>query len=221
MLAAACFEHSSARGATADWNGYASIASNYMFRGVALLDSGPSLRTGAEGRLNDTFVVGAWAANIDHEWLYDSDVSRHVELNLYGGVDFGCGGDCRARLIVADYVFPGTGARDWQEATASIAFAGRIGASLSYSPHGFGSDTSTHTVEAWVVQPLTRNMSVSCDAGKVWLGSRDYWYARSGVSRRLGRWVVELSRYWSDPKYRRYGFDDRSKRLVLSLSTAF
>lgn len=192
-----------------------------MYRGVALLDSGPSLQAGAEGRFGDAFVAGAWAANIDHQWLYDSGVTDHLELNLYGGVDVGCGNGCRFRFIVTDYLFPGPATRDWQEATASVAFAGRVGASVSYSPHGLGSGDSTRTVEAWLVQPLTRALSVSFDVGRVWLGPRDYWYARGGISRRIGRWVLDASQYWSDPKYRRYGFEDRSKRVVVAVSTSF
>lgn len=210
-----------ASAANVDGTGYVSIASNYMFRGVALLDSGPALQVGVEGRLADRFVAGAWATNIDHQWLYDSEVTDRLEVNLYAGIDIACGANCRARLIVSDYVFPGPTARDWQEATASIAWFGRFGASLAYSPRGLGSGASARTVEAWVVQPLTRATSVSFDAGNIWLGARQYWYTRAGVSHRLGAWVIDLSHYWSDPTYRRYGFDDRSKRFVLSVSTTF
>jgi hypothetical protein len=71
------------------------------------------------------------------------------------------------------------------------------------------------------VQPLTRETSLAADAGKVWLGSFPYWYARAGVSHRVGRWVFDVSHYWSDPKYVRYGFDDKRKRFVASVSTAF
>ena len=72
----------------------------------------------------------------------------------------------------------------------------------------------------WVVQPLSRETSVSLDAGNVWLGSFDYWYARAGISRKFDRWVVDLSHYWSDPAYKRYGFDDHRTRFVLSVSRA-
>ena len=222
MLLAACAAQLPLHAlAATDWNGYVSIASDHVYRGVSLLDSGPSFQGSVEGRFNDTFVVGAWAANIDHQWLYESRVSDHAELNLYTGIDFGCGSGCRARVIVTEYLFPGPAARDWQEATASVAFADRIGASISYSPHGLGSGASTRSVEGWIVQPLARNTSLSFDAGNVWLGSNGYWYTRAGISQRIDRWVVDLSEYWSDPKYRRYGFDDRSKRLVLTVSTAF
>jgi uncharacterized protein (TIGR02001 family) len=221
-LLAACLLACASTGAAhaADWNGYVSLSSDYMFRGVSLLDSGPGLQASIEGRFDDRFVVGAWAANIDHQW-YENSVRTDAEVNLYGGFDFGCGERCRARIIVTDYLFAG-GRNAWQEATLSVAFAGRVGASFSYSPHGVGpAGDSTRTVEGWVVQPISRELSISLDAGKVWLGSFGYWYARAGISRKVDRWVFDLSHYWSDPTYRIYGFDDRSRRFVVSVSTAF
>jgi uncharacterized protein (TIGR02001 family) len=210
-----------ARAAEAEWDGYASVASDYVYRGVSLLDSNPNLQAGFESHVGDNFLIGAWATNVDHQWLYTSRVSGHVELNLYTGADVSCGPQCRARFIVTAYVFPGSATRDWQEATASVAFAERVGASFSWSPHGLGSWASSRTLEAWYVQPLSRNTSLTVDAGNVSIRSFDYWYARAGVSHRFDRWVVDLSRYVSDPAFRRIGFDEHTQRFVLSISTAF
>lgn len=205
----------------AEWNGYVTVASDYIFRGVSLLDWGTSLQIGTEGRFNDLFVAGAWAGNVDKQWLYDRPVPGHLELNIYGGVDFACGSDCRMRFIVTGYEFPGPEPHNWVEATGSVALFERVGASYSWSPHGLGSGTSTRTVEAWYVQPLTRSTSVGLDGGKVWIGPFDYWFARAGVSQRVDRWVFDLSHYWSDPNFRYFGFDDHSERWVISVSTAF
>ena len=206
--------------AAAQWNGYVSLASDYVFRGVSLVD-GASLQAGLEGRFADTFVAGAWAANVDRQWLYDRPVSNHLEVNLYAGVDVACGGPCRARFLVTGYEFPGPDAHDWIEATGSVALFERVGASFAWSPHGLGSGTSTRTVEGWFVQPLTRGTSLGFDGGKVWIGPFDYWFTRAGISQRAGRFVFDLSRYWSDPKYRHYGYDEHSQRWVLTVSTAF
>ncbi len=207
--------------AAADWTGYGSIGSDYMFRGVSLLDSGPSFQGSVEGRFDDTFVVGAWAANVDRQWLYQRRVPDHVELNLYTGFDFGCGSQCRIRVLATGYEYPGPDAHNWVETSASIALFERVGASFSWSPHGLGTGTSTHAAEAWLVQPLTRQTSVAIDGGEFWIGSNGYWYGRAGVSQRVDRWVFDLSHYWSDPKYQRFGLDDHSERFVISVSTAF
>jgi uncharacterized protein (TIGR02001 family) len=205
----------------ADWNGYVSAATDYVYRGVSLVDSNPNLQAGVEDHIGDNFVIGAWGTNVEHQWLYQSRVDDHLELNIYAGADFNCGPQCRARFIVSGYVFPGSQARDWQEATASVAFAERVGASFSWSPHGLGAWASTRTVEAWYVQPLSRNTSITVDGGNVSISSIDYWFGRIGVSHRFDRFVVDLSRYISDPKFRRYGFDEHTQRFVLSVSTAF
>lgn len=204
----------------AQWNGYVSLASDYIFRGVSLVD-GPSLQAGVEGRFADTFVAGAWAGNVDRQWLYDRPVSNHVELNVYAGVDVACGDPCRARFLVTSYQFPGPDAHDWVEATGSVALFERVGVSYSWSPHGLGSGTSTRTLDAWIVQPLARGTSLGFDGGKVWIGPFDYWFTRAGLSQRAGRFVFDLSRYWSDPNYRRFGYDEHSQRWVLTVSTAF
>jgi uncharacterized protein (TIGR02001 family) len=207
--------------AAADWTGYGSIGSDYIFRGVSLLDSGPSFQGSVEGRFDDTFVVGAWAANVDRQWLYQRRVPDHVELNLYTGFDFGCGSQCRIRVLATGYEYPGPDAHNWVETSASIALFERLGASFSWSPHGLGTGTSTHAAEAWLVQPLTRQTSLAVDGGEFWIGSNNYWYGRAGISQRVDRWVFDLSHYWSDPKYRRFGLDDHSQRFVFSVSTAF
>lgn len=205
----------------ADWNGYVSLGSDYIYRGVSLLDSGPSFQASVEGRLDETIVVGAWAANVDRQWLYQRRVPDHVELNLYTGLDFGCGTQCRMRVLVTGYTYPGPDAHNWVESSGSIAFFERFGASFSWSPHGLGTGTSTRTVEAWCVQPLTRQTSFALDGGQLWIGRNNYWYGRAGISQRVSRWLFDLSHYWSDPKYRRFGLDEHSERFVLSVSTAF
>jgi len=207
--------------AAAEWNGYASLASDYIFRGVSLLDSGPSLQGSLEGRFDDLFVAGGWIGNVDRQWLYERRVPNHAEVNLYAGVDTPCGDQCRARLIVTGYVFPGPEAHNWVEATGSVALFDRVGASYSWSPQGLGTGTSTQTLEGWVELPLGRLTRVSANGGDVWFGERDYWFTRAGISHRLSRWVFDLSRYWSDPKFRRYGLDEHSQRWVFTISTAF
>src|SRR5581483_7286453 len=136
-----------ASAAASEWNGYLSVGSDYVYRGVSLLDSGPSLDGGIEGRFGEAFVVGASAARVDRQWAYQQQVSNHLQLDFYGGADFGCGAYCRARVLVSRYAFPGSGARDWFEATGSVSLFDRGGVSASWSPHGLGSRERTWTFE--------------------------------------------------------------------------
>jgi len=221
IIAAAWLGCFAGHAAAAEWNGYATLATDYIYRGISLLDTGASLQASVEGRFDPGFVVGAWGANIDRQWVYQQHIGNSVEVNFFAGMDFDCGSRCRARVIVTRYTYPDSDASSWQEISGSVSYAGRVGASLSWSPEGLGTIKSTRTLEGWFVQPVSRATSLELDGGRMWVGSRDYWFARAGISHRVDRWVVGLSHYWSDPTYRRFGIDDRSQRYVASLSTAF
>jgi len=207
--------------ATAQWSGYASIGTDYIYRGVSLIDSGPSLQAGVEDRFAEHFIVGTAAAKIDHQWVYGQDVPNHLQLDFYAGADFGCGTHCRARLLVSRYLFPGPDARDWSEITGSVALFERVGAAWSWSPHGLGSSEITRSFESWLQQPVTRNTSVELGYGKVLIEDLDYWYAHVGVSHRIDRFVVDLTAHWSDRGLSRFALDDHSRHVVLTISTGF
>jgi hypothetical protein len=204
----------------AEWSGYASIGSDYIFRGASLLDSGPALQLGGEVHFAEYLVAGAAAARVDQEWLYQVDTPDHLELDVYAGAEFGCGPRCHARLLLTHYAFPGPGTRDWTEASASVSYADRIGASLAWGPEGLGSRRSARTLEAWVQQPLSRYTSVEAGYGSIAIGGFDYWYAHAGISHRVDRFVFDLSEHWSSPSLRRFE-QDHNQHLVLTISTAF
>jgi hypothetical protein len=193
---------------------------------VSLLDSGPALQGGVEGRFADNFIIGASAVKIDRQWLYYPGTPEHfqpdhVQLDFYAGADFGCGTHCRARVLVSRYEFPGPGTHDWSEATAALEFFDRFGVSFSWSPEGLGSHSITRTSEAWLQQPLSQATSVDVGYGRVAISSFDYWYAHAGVSHRIGRFVFGLTQYVGDPGLKHLLFDSHSDRLVLTASTAF
>ena len=204
-----------------DWTGYASVGTDYIYRGISLLDSAPALQGGVEGRFADNFIIGAAAARIDRQWLYYQDIEDHVQLDFYAGADFGCGPNCRARLLITRYQYPGPDPRDWSEATASVEFFNRLGVSYSWSPEGLGSSVITRTTEAWFQQPLSQATSVELGYGRVAISRFDYWYAHAGVSHRFGRFVFGLTQYVGDPGLKHLLYDSHSNRLVLSVSTAF
>src|SRR5262249_34745209 len=137
------------------------------------------------------------------------------------GADFGCGENCRARVLVSRYLFPGSDTREWSEATLSVALFQRVGASFSWSPHGLGSRERTRTLETWFDQPIADRTTLELGYGRVLIEDLDYWYARAGVSRRFGRFVVDLAGHWSDRGLRDFAADERNPRVVLTLSTGF
>jgi uncharacterized protein (TIGR02001 family) len=207
--------------AAAEWSGYASLGTDYIYRGVSLLDSGPGLQAGVEDRFAEHFIIGTTAAKIDRQWAYQQYVSNHLQLDFYAGADFACGAHCRTRMLVSHYAFPGSDTRDWSEVTGAVSFFDRYGASLSWSPHGLGSPESTRSFESWLQQPLSRSTSFELGYGKVLIGDLDYWYAHVGISRRIDRFVVDLTAHWSDRGLDRFAFDERNRHLVFTISTGF
>jgi len=205
----------------AQWSGYASIGSDYIYRGASLVDSAPSLQGGIEGRFDEHFIAGASAVKIDHQWVYQVNVPDHLQLNFYTGAAFDCGTHCRTRLLVSRYVYPGAGTSNWSEATAAVAFYDRIGVSLSWSPHGLGSHEIVRSYESWLQEPLSRNTSLELGYGRVLIGDLNYWYAHAGLSHRFDRFVVDLTEHWSDRGLQRFALDKHSRRLVLTISTGF
>ena len=206
----------------AQWSGYATVASDNVSRGVSLIEYGPALQAGGEVRVGDVAIGGAWAARAQRQWwLYDDELPGEVELGVYAGADFALASWCRARATATRYLFPGSSTREWNELAASVAFAERAGVSFAWSPHGLGSTLATRTTEAWFSQPIDRATSVELSAGDVSIGAFDYWYARLGVSRRIGDVVVDLAYHAADPDLKRFGFDEHSRRAVLSVSTAW
>ena len=207
--------------AAMDWTGYASIGTDYIYRGVSLLDSGPALQGGVEGSFAGNFIVGASAVRIDRQWLYYQDVDDHVQLDFYGGADFGCGPHCRARVLFSRYEFPGPDTRDWSEVTAAVELFDRVGLSYSWSPEGLGSKVITRTTEAWLQQPFSQATTVEVGYGRVEISRFNYWYAHAGVSHRIGSFVFGLTQYVGDPGLEHLLLDSHSNRLVLTVSTAF
>jgi len=221
LLAAASGLFWTASAMAVDWNGYASVGTDYVYRGISLIDSGPALQGGIEGRIEDHVIAGATAARVDRQWTYLQEVPDHLQLDVYAGADFSCGSHCRTRLLVSRYLFPGPNAHDWTEVTAAASLFDRFGGSFSWSPRGLGSNEVTRTFEAWWQQPLSRSTSVEVGYGKVLIEDLDYWYARAGVSRRFGRFIVDLSTHWSDHGLRRFAFDERNRHWVLTATTGF
>jgi uncharacterized protein (TIGR02001 family) len=207
--------------AAAEWSGYASVGTDYIYRGVSLVESGPGLQAGVEDRFAEHFIIGTTAAKIDRQWAYQQYVPDHLQLDFYAGADFACGAHCSARVLVSRYAFPGSDTRDWSEVTGALSFFDRYGASLSWSPHGLGSRESTRSFESWLQQPLSRSTSFELGYGKVLIGDLDYWYAHVGISRRIDRFIVDLTAHWSDRGLDRVALDERNRRLVLTVSTGF
>jgi len=204
-----------------DFNGYASLGTDYVYRGISLLESGPGVQGGIEAHAGPYFLAGVSAAKIDRQWGYHVDESDHVQFDTYAGADFGCGPHCRARVVYSRYIYPGPDDRNWSETTAALALFDRAGISYSYSPRGLGTYWPTRTWESWLQQPLSRAATIEVGYGRVLVLGFDYWYAHVGASYRINRFVVDLTEYVGDDSLEHLMPGRNVNRLVLTLSTGF
>ncbi len=91
------------------FTGNFTIASEYLYRGIAQTRGKPALQGGFDYAHASGVYVGVWGSNIS--WISDAVVgaSSSLELDLYGGYKGAISGDLGYDLGVLTYVYPGTG----------------------------------------------------------------------------------------------------------------
>lgn len=88
--------------------GNVTLASEYLYRGIAQTNGKPALQGGFDFTHNSGGYVGAWGSSIS--WLSDSasGISAPLELDLYGGYKNSfAGGDWNYDAGVLTYNYPG------------------------------------------------------------------------------------------------------------------
>jgi uncharacterized protein (TIGR02001 family) len=105
------------------FSGNVTLASEYLYRGIAQTNGKPALQGGFDYAHSSGFYAGVWGSNIS--WLQDGNnlgcaagacVSSSVELDVYGGYKGAISDDLGFDLGVLTYNYPGsnlaTGAGD-------------------------------------------------------------------------------------------------------------
>jgi len=90
------------------FTGNMTVASEYLYRGIAQTRGKPALQGGFDYALPMGFYVGAWGSNIS--WIGDAvaSASASLELDIYGGYK-GTAGPLGYDVGVLTYNYPGTG----------------------------------------------------------------------------------------------------------------
>lgn len=201
-------------------HGYASIASDYVDRGVALGGGAPMLQLGVESSWSSGVVAGAFATTLDRVWSRDR-ASATAALDAYLGYEAGCGGRCRLRATVTRYVVAAADDADWTEWALAVAPHPRYGASLAYSAHVYGLPFPGTTLEAWYDHPLGTAWTAGASAGRIRTRFFDYGYGRIGATWRGRRTAVDVSYHVADSEYRANGFTDDLRHLVATITWAW
>ncbi|WIM04967.1 MAG: TorF family putative porin [Candidatus Nitricoxidivorans perseverans] len=90
------------------FTGNVTLASEYLYRGIAQTRGKPALQGGFDYAHASGFYAGLWGSNIS--WISDaiSGASASLELDIYGGYK-GAVGDIGYDIGVLTYNYPGTG----------------------------------------------------------------------------------------------------------------
>jgi len=90
------------------FTGNVTLASEYLYRGIAQNRGKPALQGGFDYAHSSGFYLGTWGSNIS--WISDSNpgVNSSLELDVYGGYKHSITGDLGFDVGVLTYNYPGT-----------------------------------------------------------------------------------------------------------------
>ena len=117
----------SSNAAAVDFNGYATLTTDYVFRGVTYSDGDPAAQLGAEVSFESGIFVGTWISSIDIE--SSSGFQRDVEINYYLGFGGQLGETWSAAVTAIAYTYPGGGAPieyDYEEIALTLTLSSYI-----------------------------------------------------------------------------------------------
>ena len=91
------------------FTGNFTLASEYLYRGIAQTRGKPAIQGGFDYAHASGFYAGVWGSNIS--WIGDAvaGASAPIEIDVYGGYKGSLGGDLGYDLGVLTYNYPGSG----------------------------------------------------------------------------------------------------------------
>lgn len=198
------------------FTGNVTLASEYLYRGIAQTNRDPALQGGFDYAHSSGFYAGVWGSNIS--WLSDmGGISSSVEIDVYGGYKGSFANDFSYDVGVLTYNYPGSYPGDGYVKPDTTELYGAIGwkwLSFKYS----------HTVSSHIFGFTGSNgektrgsayyeLNASYDLGDGWgvlghlghqkirhNGDASYTDWKLGVTKDLGVGVIGLSYIDTDAK---------------------
>jgi len=204
--------------------GSATLASDYVFRGISQTLEDPALQLGFGFEHHSGLFAGVWGSNVDFPSNALSDNPRNIEVDLYLGFSKQFARDLAGSVVVTRYEYPGSdGLFDYSytELGLGILFRDQLGASVSYSDDVMGRDTSGLVFEISGRQPLPRRVDLNLglgysEFGESYLESYAYWSL--GVSTTRSAITIDLSYIGTDQAAERTFGDLAGNRVVLTVT---
>ncbi len=216
----------SSNAAAFEFNAYATLTTDYVFRGVTYSDGDPAAQLGAEVSFESGIFVGTWISSMDIE--SSSGFQRDVEINYYLGFGRQLGETWSAAVTAIAYTYPGGGAPieyDYEEIALTLNYDDIVWLEYAYAPDLYGTDRDTQNIEVYAEWPLP--WALTAGAGIGWydlseLTNTDYSYWQAGMSRHVGIVDFDLRYHDTSRSVPFFISDDRAAaRIVLSVRFQF
>ena len=210
----------------ADFSGYLTLTTDYVWRGVTQSEGDPAAHLGGEVSFASGVYAGLWGSTVDIN--NGGNRQRDAEVNYYLGYSFELDGSWALGTTVVVYTYPGQKGSinyNYEEYAVSVNYDDRVWLEYAYSPGYYGFDIDSHNVELISEWPAGERLVVSGGAGYFDFSSPlddAYAYWNLGVTWPVSRFSVDL-RYHdtSGPVLLVSTANRADARLALSFRVAF
>jgi uncharacterized protein (TIGR02001 family) len=223
VLALACWSLPSL--ASADFNAYGTVTSEYIYRGLAVSGGDPALQLAVDYQHQSGLFAGAWASRVR---LRGPRSSRDVELDYYAGYHHDGPGRWSGTVTLMRYTYPGTEGDfdyDHNEWLLSAQWAQRFRADLGYTRDLYGTGRTGRHAQLSAYWPIMGGWTLTGALGRndlSSLGVGSYFHWDVGASASYSRLTLDLRWYDNESIYSGgFGGQAAGSRLVVSLSAAF
>ena len=206
----------------------ATMASDYMFRGVSQTLNDPAVHAAFDFSHASGAFAGVWSSNVDSGDSGPLDDEADQEIDIYLGYGNAIGDDWSVDATLIRYLFPGTSSGfdlDWNELQASVHFREYVSFLVSYSNEVFNLDDPGIYYGLAGNWPLAENFRFTASVGYYDLDEAlndSYVDWSLGAEADWGMFTARLAYIEADDNADDiFGLDKADARIFFSLTASF
>lgn len=209
-----------------NFSAYATLTSDYRFRGISQSSRDPALQGGVDFQHENGFFAGVWASTIDFAAEAMRSNPRDIEINYYVGFNDRIATNWAAVVSLVHYSYPDSSFDyDYTEFLAGIRYRDRAGLTVAHTEKVLGHDAPATDYEFDLVHPLGHRLDLSATAGfndiKGAFG-QSYTYWNLGLSKAKGRFTADVRYHGtSNDAQAIFGDDATRDAFVVSVTASF
>jgi uncharacterized protein (TIGR02001 family) len=211
---------------SAEFTGYATLTSDYVFRGVSYSDSHAAAQLSGDVAFDSGVYLGAWASTVDLSSR--SGQQRDLKVDYYLGYRLDLTNKWSVGANVVSHNFPGSDKPidyDFVEYSLAGNYNDRVWFEYSYSPDLYVSGISSHNYELYTEWQPGHELTIGAGVGYYdvsELTGSGYTYWQLGVTRTFGFLDVDLRYHDASDSVPIISTPERAEeRLVLSVRYQF